>query len=97
MRSEDDLVVVRHAAQVGSSATPLFDQLEAVLDQRQHAQPEQVNLDHPGVVNAVFVPLDDIASGPSRRLDGHRVLERVFGQHDAAHVLANVARQAHQL
>src|SRR5581483_10188059 len=94
---EDDLVVVRDTAQVRGAAAALFDQLEAVLNERQHAQSEQIDLDHPGAVDAVLVPLNDVTTRPSRRLDRHGVLERVLGQHDAAYVLSDVAGEAHQL
>src|SRR5690606_15060078 len=51
----DLFVVVRDAAQVLHMAAMRGDQVDALLDSTQHAEPQEVDLDHPRVVDAVLV------------------------------------------
>ena len=48
-------------------------------------------------VDVVLVPFDDLPVGHRGGLDRHQVVEPVVGQHEAARVLAEMARRADQL
>ena len=72
-------------------------QVEAAPDRRQHAEREAVDLEQAQRVEVVLVPLDDGALGHRRVLDRHHPLEQVARDDEAADVLRQVARKAHQL
>ena len=48
-------------------------------------------------VDVVLVPFDHLAVDHRGRLDRHEVVEPVVGQHEAARMLAEMARRADQL
>ena len=48
-------------------------------------------------VDVVLVPLDHLPVVHRRRLDRHQLVEPVMGQDEAAGMLAEMARRAHQL
>ena len=48
-------------------------------------------------VDIVLVPFDDLAVVHGGRLDRHQIVEPVMGQHEAARMLRQMARRAHQL
>ena len=75
----------------------LRDQLDALLDRREHPEPEQVDLQEAGVAAAVLVPLADLPAGHRRGLHRHEVDQRARRDDHAARVLADVARQAGDL
>ena len=75
----------------------VFDDVEAVVDGREHAQGEEVDLDETGIVDGVLVPLADEAPGHACRLDRYDGGERLGRDDDAADVLADVAREAGDL
>ena len=89
--AEDALVVEGDAGEVDHGAPAGVDQIEALLDQGEHAQAEEVDLDHPGVVDRVLVPVADVAVGPGGRLHRHALDQGVGGDDHAAHVLGEVA------
>ncbi len=76
------------------AAPALGDKLHALLDQRQHPQRQEVDLDHARVVHRVLVPLADVAAGHAPLLDGHQLGDRLRGDDHPAHVLREVTREA---
>ena len=70
---------------------------KAALHAGQHAERQDVDLHELERVDVVLVPFDDLAVGHRGRLDRHEVVEPVVGQHEAAGVLAEMARRADQL
>ena len=89
----DRLVVEPDARQVDRLAAQPRDPVDALLDRREHPEPEQVDLQEAGVAAAVLVPLADLAAGHRRRLHGDEVDQRPRRDDHAARVLADVARQ----
>ena len=73
------------------------DLVEAVLDGRQDAQAQQVELDQPHPLAIVFVPLQHGAPRHRRVLDGHHLADRAIREHHTARVDAQVPRFALQL
>ena len=93
----DALVVERDAREVDRLAAQPCDAIDRVLDRGEHPEPEQVDLQEPGVAAAVLVPLADLAACHRRRLHGHEVDERTRRDDHAARMLADVARQPSDL
>ena len=58
---------------------------------------EHIDLHEAQGVDVVLVPLDHLAVLHRRRLDRHQIVEPVAGQHEAAGMLAQMARKADQL
>ena len=71
---EHVLVVEPHAREVDPLATVARDQVDALLDRRQHPEPEQVDLEEAGVGARVLVPLAHLPALHRRRL--HRARAR---------------------
>ncbi len=71
----------------------LAHQRQRLLERVEHAEAEQVDLDDAEVRAVVLVPLHDAAAGHRGRLDRHHLVEAARRDHDAARVLAQVARQ----
>ena len=94
---EHVLVVERDAGEVDRRAVDLRDLLHAVLDGGEHPQPEQVDLEKPGVGAGVLVPLAELA--PRHRSGLHRdeIDQRPRRDHHAARMLGDVSRQAGDL
>ncbi len=72
-------------------------QLERAAKRGQHAEAEQVHLQQLQLVEIVLVPLHDGAILHGGVLDRHQLIETAGGNDDAADVLRQVAREAHQL
>ncbi len=75
----------------------LLQQLERPPHAAQHAQPQHVDLHELEGVDVVLVPLDDLPVGHGGGLDRHQVVQPVLGQHEAAGMGAELAREADQL
>ncbi len=90
----DTGVVERHTREVDRLAAQARDAVDRVLDRREHAEPEQVDLEEAGVAAAVLVPLADLPSRHRRGLHRHEVDQRPGRDDHAARVLADVARQS---
>ena len=73
------------------------DLLDAVLDRREHPEPEQVDLEEAGVGAGVLVPLAHLPAGHRRRLHRDELDERPRRDHHPAGMLRDVARQAGDL
>ena len=71
--------------------------LEGAADAGQHAEREDVDLEDFEGVDVVLVPLDDGAILHRRIRDGDEEIELVAGDDEAADVLAQVTRKAHEL
>ena len=93
----DGLVVERDAGEVDRLAAEAGDLVDAVLDRREHAEAEQVDLQEAGVGAGVLVPLADLPPLHRRRLDGDELDERPGRDHHPARVLRDVPRQAGDL
>ena len=83
---EDALVIEWQLVEVGPCARGLLDEFEALRDRRERAQPEQVHLDEPEVLDIVLVELHDDAARHGRALHRHDVDERLAGDEHAAHM-----------
>ena len=73
------------------------DEVDGFFDDGEHAESEEVDFDHAGVIDAVFVPVAEVAVGPGGGLAGDVVDERLGGDDHAADVLGHVAGEAGQL
>src|SRR5579875_465294 len=93
----DGAVRVVDAGQVDQGLLVDGHQVQALLDQGQHAEGQHVDLHHAGVVYRVLVPLADIAPGPGRRLEGDTVHQGVRGDDHSPYVLGDVAGEVGQL
>ena len=94
---EHVLVVERRARQVDLLAPVLGDEVDALLDRRQHPEPEQVDLEEAGVGARVLVPLAHLPPLHRRGLDGDELDERARRDDHPAGVLGDVPRQAGDL
>jgi predicted DsbA family dithiol-disulfide isomerase len=72
-------------------------EVEGALERRQHAQRQHVDLHQTQGVDVVLVPLDEGAVVHGRIADGDGLVEPALGQHIAADVLRQVAREPEQL
>ena len=93
----DGLVVERDPREVDRLALQSRDLVDAVLDRREHPEPEQVDLEEAGVGARVLVPLAHLPARHRGRLHGDELDERPRRDHHAARVLRDVARQAGDL
>ena len=73
------------------------DLVDAVLDRREHPEPEQVDLEEAGVRAGVLVPLAHLPSGHRGGLHGDELHERPRRDHHPARMLGDVTRQAGDL
>ena len=89
-----DLLVgaVEHG-QVELVAAVLADEVDRVVQRREHPEAEQVELHEAGRRAVVLVPLEDAALGHAAPLDRAHLDDRPVAQHHAARVDAEVARE----
>ncbi|MCY1531390.1 hypothetical protein D9M68_666140 [compost metagenome] len=78
-------------------APPAVHVVEPAPDGAEHAQREHVDLEHAHGLEVVFFPLDDRAVFHRRLLDRHQPRELGVREHEAADVLAQVARKTLEL
>ena len=93
----DALVLEVDAREVDALALVLLDQLERLVDGGEHAEREEVDLDHARVVDGVLVPLAEDAALHRGLLQRHELDQRPRGDDHAADVLGDVAREAGDL
>ena len=86
-------VVGRQMREVDAHLLVVADDRDRFLERVEHAEPEEVDLDDPQVGAVVLVPLHDRPPGHRRRLERHDLVEPAGGDHHAARVLPEVARQ----
>ena len=75
----------------------LRQQIERAAHAAEHAQAEHIDLHEAQRVDVVLVPLDDLAIVHRGGFDGDEFVQAVLGEHEAAGVLRQVAREADQL
>ena len=63
----------------------------------QHAKRQHIDLHELQGVDVILVPFDDLAILHRGRLDRHQIIQPVMGQHEAARMLRQMPRCAHQL
>ena len=80
--------------EVDPLAPHLVDLEHAALDRREHAEPEQVDLQEGGVGAGVLVPLDDLAALHRRRDHRAEVDQGLGRDHHAARVLGEVTGES---
>ncbi len=90
---EDVGIVERHARQIDLLAASARDEIDALLDGREHSQAEQVDLEEAGVRARVLVPLAHLPACHRRRLHRHELDERTRRDHHPAGMLGDVARE----
>ena len=90
-------ILGRDRREIEIDALVLGQEVEGALHAGQHAEREHIDLHEAQRVDVVLVPLDDLAVDHGGRLDRHEVVEPVVGQDEAARVLAEMARRAHEL
>ena len=94
---EDRGVVERDSREVDRGAVELGDAVDALLDAREHPEPQQVDLEEARVGARVLVPLAELAAGHRRRLHGHELDQRTRRDHHPTGVLRDVAREPRDL
>ncbi len=87
-------IIGREFREVDRDAFVLAREPDGVFERVQHAEAEQVDLDDAEVGAVVLVPLHHAATGHRRGFDRHDFVEAARSDHDAARVLAEMARQA---
>ena len=91
-------VIEWNPGEVDRRAVCLGDLLHALLDGREHAETEQVDLEKAGIgTQRVLVPLAHLAPGHRGGLHGHEVDQRSRRDHHAARMLRDMTRQAGDL
>ena len=75
----------------------LLQQGQALADAGQHAQRQAIHLEQAERFQVVLVPLDDGALGHRGVFHRHQVVQRLFGDDEAAGVLGQVPRRVEQL
>ena len=93
----DGGVLGRDGGELEGDAVMRAQQLEALADAGEHAERQHVDLEHLQRVEIVLVPLDHGAVGHGRVLDRDQLAQGALRDDEAADMLAEVAREAHQL
>ena len=70
-----------------------FEQTKAQVELGQRAEPEQVHLEEPEVLQVVLVPLDHGAPGHRRVLDRHEIMDRLVAEEEAARMDREMPRE----
>ncbi len=94
---EDGGVVVRDRRHGEVDAAVLLQEAERVVEVRERAQPQQIDLEEVHVLHVVLVPLDHGAVGHRRVFDGHEPVDRLASQEKSAGVDGEVAREVEDL
>jgi hypothetical protein len=75
----------------------LSKQPETFINRRKHPEREAVDLQNAEGVDVVFVPFDERAVGHRAVFEGDDLAQWRFGDHEAADVLREMAREAEEL
>ena len=81
----------------GAGSPAGLDVGQRLADHAQRAQGQQVDLDQPGIFDAVLVPLADDAAGHGGRFERHHLVQRRAGNQHTAAVDGEMARAAVEL
>src|SRR5918997_3916336 len=73
------------------------DQAQRLFDQREHAQRKEIDLDEPGIVTGVLIPLTQIAYLHGGGLHRHQVDEGSGGDDHPTGMLTDVSREPGEL
>ena len=92
----DQGILGRQIAEVEAAAEVERNEVEGLADAGQHAESEDVDLEHAERVDVVLVPFDDRAPVHGGILDRHDVREGFAGDDEAADMLRKMAREADQ-
>ena len=90
-------VLRRDRRQIEIDALMLSQEVESLLHAGQHPKGEDVDLHELEGVDVVLVPFDHLPVDHGGRFDRHEVVETVVGEDEAAGMLAEMARRAHEL
>ena len=88
----EGLVLEIDAGQVGGFSVPFRDQVDALFDQREHAEREEVDLDETRVIAGILVPLAQHSALPGGGLERDDLHERTARDDHAARVLGDMTR-----
>ncbi len=87
--------------QIDLDALVRADHRDCLFQRGQHPESEQINLDDTEIGAVVLVPLNNHAAGHRGRLERNDFIQRLRGDHHAAAMLSEMARDAlnpaHQL
>ena len=72
-------------------------QREALGNAGEHAQRQHVHFHQPEFVDVILVPFDEGAPCHGAIVDGHGLVEPILGQHEAADMLREMARELEDL
>ena len=84
----------RHGGEREVQALVRRQQFEGLADAGQHAEAQHIDLHQAERLQVVLVPLDEGAVLHRRIADGHGLVERAAGQHEAADMLGEVSGKA---
>ena len=90
----------REGERAGAGSTEVehaAKQIKRLADAGQHAERQDVDLENAQRIQIVLVPLDHGAVRHRRIGDRHHLVEPALGQHEAADMLGEMAREAGQL
>ena len=93
----DRRVLGRHGGEVDRAAVMGGQQVERLADAGQHAEAQHVDLQDPQRIQVILVPFDGGAVLHGGVGDGHDLRQRPARDHEAAHMLGQMAREAGQL
>ena len=88
----DRRILGRNVGQVGDAHG-----VHGLLDGGEHAQRQHIDLHQAQRIDVVLVPLDEGAVLHGGVADRHGLVEAALGQHEAAHMLREMARKAEDL
>ena len=91
---EDLADLLGQVIEVEADGAVVLDQLDRLVDRREHPQAEQVELDQLDRLDIALVVLDDDPAGHRRPLEGGDIDQRRGGDQHPAAVDAQVAREA---
>ena len=80
-------IAARQPRQAHGAAIMHLQQGKGLADTGQHAQRQTVDFKDPQRVQIILIPLDDSAVFHRRIGDGHHLVKRCLGQHEAPHML----------
>jgi hypothetical protein len=89
----DERIVLRQMCQIHRLFIVLWDRRQTVLEDRHHAQPQQINFNDLHVRAIVFIPLDDMAPGHGCGFQRNDGIKLALADDEAARVLAQVSWQ----
>ncbi len=93
----DRLIGEIDAAEIDRRLAVGGDQAQRLFDEREHPQREEIDLDEPGIIAGILVPLTEVASLHGGGLHRHQVDEGSGGDDHPAGMLADVSWEPGEL